>query len=333
MARITIVTDAWHNQVNGVVTTLQKVCDGLANRGHDVNVIEPNLFKTLPCPTYPEIPLSIDIWRVPKLIKESSPDHIHIATEGPIGWAARIYCALSGLNFSTSYHTKFPEYISSRFPVPLSWSYSVMRFFHNKARHTLVTTNSMKAELEGRGFTDLVVWTRGVDVDLFNPQKRTDLNLPTPIFLYVGRISVEKNLEDFLKADLPGTKVLVGDGPERKKLEKKYPQAVFAGVKKGEELAAYYASSDVFVFPSKTDTFGVVLLEALASGIPVAAYPVTGPKDIIINGVTGILSDDLEAAAKQALTLNKQNCREFGLKNSWKQCIDVFEDHLVQLNK
>ena len=328
--KIAIVTDAWRPQTNGVVKTLSTTSDGLRALGHDVRVIEPNQFKTFPCPTYPEIRLSwLPYGRLAELLEEFGPDAIHIATEGPLGAAARKWCLRRRFPFTTSYHTQFPEYVRARVPIPLSVSYAHLRRFHGAAARTMVATPAMQRLLESRGFRNIVRWTRGVDVSLFKPRDKRFLDFPRPIAMYVGRVAVEKNIEAFLKLDLPGTKVIVGDGPARAELEVNYRNAKFVGYKFGAELAAHVAAADVFVFPSRTDTFGLVLLEAMACGVPVAAYPVTGPIDVVTQGVTGELNEDLRAAALAALKLDPQQCRAYALANTWETATRQFLSQLA----
>ncbi len=323
--RILIVTDAWHPQVNGVVRTLERVSEELRLLGHTILLLTPDLFRSIPMPGYPEIRLALTRpGAVAERIAAFDPDHLHIATEGPLGQAARRAALRRGWSFTTSYHTKFPEYLRARVPVPESLSYYLLRRFHNAGRGTLVATQSLADDLERRGFDKVRPWTRGVDSKLFRPRKTKVLDYPGPIFLYVGRVAVEKNIEAFLGLDLPGTKVVVGDGPARAALEKQYPQAVFLGKQEGEPLARTYASADVFVFPSLTDTFGIVILEALASGLPVAAYPVTGPLDVLSGTKAGALDRDLGAAAMRALKLTRKAARDLALKHSWEACAEIF---------
>jgi glycosyltransferase involved in cell wall biosynthesis len=329
--KIAIVTDAWHPQTNGVVKTLSTTADGLRSLGHEVAVIEPGLFRTFPCPTYPEIRLSwFPARTLDRLLAESAPEAIHIATEGPLGAAARRWCLRRRLAFTTSYHTQFPEYLRARAPIPLALSYAHLRRFHSAAARTLVATPTMQRQLEARGFHNIVRWTRGVDVDLFRPRDKGFLQLPRPIAMYLGRVAVEKNIEAFLRLDLPGTKVVVGDGPARAALEASYPAARFVGYKFGEELAAHLAAADVFVFPSRTDTFGLVLLEAMACGVPVAAYPVAGPIDVVRPNVTGVLDEDLRAAALGALQLDPTQCRAYALDHTWEVATRQFLSHLAR---
>ncbi len=316
--RIVIVTDAWVPQVNGVVRTLTTLKKELENVGEQVEVISPADFRTMPCPSYPEIRLALfPRRRMGKLIRASRPCAIHIATEGPLGWAARSYCLAEGLPFTTAYHTRFPEYVRARFGVPLAWSNAVMRRFHAPASAVMVATQSIEDDLTGRGFHRIRRWGRGVDTTLFRPDRPGVYDMPRPIFLYVGRVAVEKNIEAFLSLDLPGSKVVVGDGPQRGMLQHRYPAAHFVGARFGDDLANHYADADVFVFPSRTDTFGLVLLEALASGVPVAAFPVPGPLDVVGQAPVGCLDEDLGRAALQALALSRTACRDHAAGFSW----------------
>lgn len=327
--RIMIATDAWHPQVNGVVRTLELLGRELTGLGHEVQVLEPSMFRTIPMPSYPEIRLALNtIGRAARIIDRFAPDAIHVATEGPIGWAARGYCRRHGRPFTTSFHTRFPEYLHARTRFPIALSYRMVRHFHRPSSALLVTTPYLKKELEGRGFENVKTWVRGVDVEMFRPGPKDWLTLPRPIFLYVGRVAIEKNLAAFLSLDLPGSKVVVGDGPQLQSLKFRFPNAYFVGTKTGEELARYYAASDVFVFPSQTDTFGLVVLEALASGVPVAAFPVPGPADIIGNASVGCLDWDLKRAALSALSIAPEDCRRFALGFSWEVCARQFLDYL-----
>ena len=328
--KIALVTDAWLPQTNGVVRTLTITADRLSKAGHDVTLFTPADFRTVPCPTYPEIRLSMFAsGRIRRGLDALDPRAVHIATEGPLGLAARRWCLRRGRAFTTSYHTQFPEYLRARLPVPLAVSYAYMRWFHGRAAHTLVATPSMKRALEERGFGNLTLWSRGVDTELFRPRHERFLDLPRPIWLYFGRVAVEKGVEDFLRLDLPGTKLIVGDGPAATGLRQAHPDAVFIGYRFGEELARHIAASDVFVFPSRTDTFGLVLLEAMACGVPVAAYPVTGPVDVVVDGVTGVLSDDLGVAARAALKLNRDDCRQHALRYTWEAATRQFTGALA----
>lgn len=324
--RLVIVTDAWAPQVNGVVRTLGHLIEELRARGWVVEVIAPGDYTSLPCPTYPEIRLAVTR---PKAILERlealQPAAIHIATEGPLGIMARAACRRRGWAFTTGFHTRFPEYLRERLPVPERLTYAWLRRFHAAATTCLVPTPSVRDDLARRGFTNLAVWTRGVDRALFHPRPGTDLGLPRPVFLSVGRVAAEKNLEAFLALDLPGTKLVVGDGPARTALQRRFPGAVFVGARTGEDLARHYAGADVFVFPSRTDTFGLVLLEAIASGLPVAAFPVPGPLDVIGTTGAGILSEDLRAAALGALAMGPVDPDRRLADYSWARCADVFE--------
>ena len=328
--RILLVTDAWSPQINGVVRTWQRVIREVEAKGHEVEVISPDLFKTIPCPTYPEIRLAMFPARaLARRAEVFRPDAIHIATEGPLGQAARGYCLKKHLPFTTSYHTRFPEYFAARLPVPLAVGYWLMRRFHSASDAVLVATQTIRDDLEERGFPNVTQWSRGVDTDLFRPRNDHALDLPRPIYLYVGRVAVEMNIEAFLKLELGiGTKVVVGDGPQRAELESRYPNVVFTGAKEGEELARHYASGNVFVFPSRTDTFGLVMLEALASGLPVAAYPVPGPLDVVNASGVGVLDEDLGYAVQRALAIPSERCRAHAMKYSWTVCAEQFLDNL-----
>ena len=327
--KIGLITDAWYPQVNGVVRTMSHVRDELVDLGHEFLVVSPDQFRTFPCPRYPEIRLSVHpLRRVRQLIEEGRPDALHIATEGPLGLMARRYCRRRGLPFTTSYHTQYAQYLRKYVGLPTSIGYRGLRWFHNAAAATLVPTRSIRDELAERGFRNLHVWTRGVDTDLFRPYGKDLIDDPRPIFIYVGRVSREKNIQAFLDAKLPGTKYVVGDGPEMPALKRRHPKVRFVGFKHGEELARYFAAADVFVFPSLTDTFGVVLLEAMACGVPAAAYPVTGPIDVVEQGVSGILDEDIERAAVAALDLDPEVCRNFALEFSWRRCAEMFLETL-----
>jgi len=323
--RILLITDAWHPQVNGVVRTLTTLKGELEAAGHDVIYITPDLFRTVPCPTYSEIRLAILPGRkMARMIESFRPCVVHIATEGSLGVAARSYCVKRDIPFTTAFHTKFPEYLNARFKVPSEWTYKVMRWFHGKATNVMVATQTIENELMGHGFSNIKRWSRGVDTDLFKPRPKDFLDLPRPIMLYVGRVAIEKNIEAFLKVDRPGTKVVVGDGPQLAQLQKKYPDVVFTGAKTGEDLARHFAAADVFAFPSLTDTFGLVLLEALACGVPVAAYPVPGPLDVIGTAPVGYLDHDLGRAIDVALTRDPKLCRAHAETFSWAACTEQF---------
>lgn len=328
--RILIATDAWHPQVNGVVRTLTSLARAAASLGADVAFLTPDGFPSMQVPTYPGLRVALPNGaEIARRIEAATPEAIHIATEGPIGWRVRAYCRRHGLAFTTSYTTRFPEYVSVRSGIPVSWGYAVMRHFHNAAAVTMIATPSLRHELAGRGFTKLGAWTRGVDTQLFNPDHPATLDFRRPIFMTVGRVAVEKNLEAFLSLDLPGTKIIVGDGPQKAELERRFPAARFLGEKKSEELTSLVAAADVFVFPSLTDTFGVVQLEALACGTPVAAFPVTGPLDVVADHPIGALDHDLRAASLRALTMSRETCRSFALERSWENCARQFIGHLV----
>lgn len=328
--KILIVTDAWHPQVNGVVRTLDMVGEHLKQAGHEVDFLTPAQFRTVPLPTYAEIRLAV---ATPKMIarhiEAAKPDSIHIATEGVLGILARRYCMKRGIAFTTSYHTRFPEFVRARLPIPERWTYALLRRFHNSSAGMMVATKSLAREMAERGFHYIRMWSRGVDCTQYDPAKRMDMNLPAPIFLNVGRVAVEKNLEAFLDLELPGTKIIVGDGPDLPRLKERYPRVEFLGTKTGDELAAIYASADVFVFPSRTDTFGNVILEALASGTPVAAYPVTGPIDIIGDGIGGFVSHDLREAALAALLISRDEARAKAETYDWDECARQFLAALV----
>jgi len=327
--KILIVTDAWRPQVNGVVRTITRTCEELTRMGHTVEVIGPDRFTTLPCPTYPEIRLSlIPSGKLRRMIEAYGPDAIHISTEGPLGLSARGWCLRNKFPFTTTFHTQFPEYVWLRTRIPLSVSYRFMRWFHSPAVVTMVATQTLHQRLSHWGFKNLGMWSRGVNVDLFRPQDKSFLNVKRPLFMYMGRVAVEKNIEAFLKLDLPGTKCVVGGGPDLEMLRRKYPEAMFTGYKDNGVLARHVAAADVFVFPSQTDTFGLVLIEALACGVPVAAFPVQGPIDVIANGVTGYLNEDLKQAALDALKIDPVRCREEALKYTWEACTRQFLDHL-----
>lgn len=330
---VLIVTDAWHPQINGVVRSIELIVREMEKRGITVKMLTPNEFKTFPMPGYGEIRLSRTLMKpVYARIEAAGADAIHIATEGPLGIMARRWCRKNGVPFSTAYHTQFPEYLKARLPVPLRWSYRFLRWFHGAAEYCLVGTQHLKTLLEQRGFTNIAIWSKGVDTELFHPGKRGPLPYPGPVFLYVGRVAVEKNIEAFLKLTLPGTKLVVGGGPSLDKLRDDYPDVVFLGPKQGEELATLFASADVFVFPSRTDTFGLVLLEALASGTPVAAFPVTGPIDVIGTAPVGVLDEDLKAAATHALGVSREACRLYAEQFSWSASTDQFLAHLPVRN-
>ena len=326
--KVMVATDAWRPQVNGVVRTLGSLARAAAKLGTEIEFLSPEGFWTYPVPTYPGLRLALPRrGRIAARIEASRPDAIHIATEGPIGHAVRAYCLRNGRPFTTSYTTRFPEYISARSPIPAQWIYAALRRFHAAATVTMVATPSLMAELSGRGFANLGMWTRGVDIDLFRPDRAIDLDFPRPIFMTMGRIAVEKNLPAFLDLDLPGTKVVIGAGPQEAELKRRFPATKFLGQLDNGVLAAHLAAADVFVFPSLTDTFGIVQLEALASGVPIAAFPVTGPKDVIGAHPVGVLNGDLRAACMQALWISRETCREFALRYSWENSARQFIGH------
>ncbi|MCP8883556.1 glycosyltransferase family 1 protein [Devosia sp. XJ19-1] len=329
--RILIVTDAWRPQINGVVRTLESLAGQLRSWGHEVSFLTPEPFWTVPVPTYPEIRLSLVTRRTVYLqMARARAHHIHIATEGPLGLLARGYCLERGKAFTTSFHTRFPEYAAARLPVPEEWSYGYLRWFHDPAAATMVPTPSLRSELAAHGFSHLSLWGRGVDGARFHPGPKTMFtDLPGPHLLYVGRVSAEKNVAAFLALNIAGTKIVVGDGPDRAHLQRAYPQVKFVGYLHGEDLAAAYRSADVFVFPSRTDTFGNVITEALASGTPVAAYPVTGPRDILTDPRAGTLSDDLEQAVRHSLLLERAHARSLGEQFTWSASALQFFSALV----
>jgi len=330
--RILIATDAWHPQVNGVVRTLTSLARSASALGAEVDFLTPDGFPSLAVPTYPGLRVAWPNRReIARRIEAAAPDAIHIATEGPIGWAVRAYCRRRKLAFTTSYTTRFPEYIAVRSIIPASVSYAVLRYFHAAAAITMIATASLRQELSARGFRKLGTWTRGVDTDLFTPDDAAELDLPRPIFMTVGRVAVEKNLEAFLALDLPGSKVVIGDGPQRAVLERRYPKVRFLGEKTGKDLTSHLAAADVFVFPSLTDTFGVVQLEALACGTPVAAFPVTGPLDVIADHPVGALDTDLRSACIRALGISRELCRSFALERSWENSARQFIGNLSAL--
>lgn len=323
--RILVATDAWHPQVNGVVHTLSEVARAIAPLGATIDFLTSDGLPTVPLPTYPGIRLAVARPRtIARRIAELRPAAIHIATEGPIGHLVRRYCMKRQQPFTTSFHTRFPDYVSARIRVPEGWVWAWLRWFHGAGAGIMAATPGLGAELASRGFKNVMSWPRGVDAQLFRPRPGTDLGLPRPVFLTVARLAVEKNLDAFLELDLPGSKVVVGDGPACAALRRRFGDVVFLGARKGEALAAAYAGADVFVFPSRTDTYGLVLLEALASGVPVAAFPVQGPRDVIGNAPVGALDDDLRAACLAALTLSREQCRAFALGKTWEASAQCF---------
>ncbi|MCC6708528.1 MAG: glycosyltransferase family 1 protein [Gammaproteobacteria bacterium] len=331
--RIALVTDAWHPQVNGVVRTLDTTVSCLRRMGHEVLTVTPQGFRTLPCPTYPSIRVALWPSRgVARALEEFAPDAIHIATEGPLGHAARRWCLRRGLPFTTAFHTQFPEYIRLRAPLPVAWSYRYLQRFHAAAVRTMVPTPTQRDKLTARGFTHLVLWSRGVDTEIFRPDDAMSWPWPRPAAVYMGRVAVEKNIEAFLR--LPGiaTKVVIGDGPDLARFASRYPRCHFLGARYGRDLARHLAAGDVFVFPSRTDTFGLVLLEALACGLPVAAYPVQGPLDVIADGVCGALDEDLGRAIERALTIPRAACVAHAQRYSWDSATRDFLSYLAPLD-
>jgi glycosyltransferase involved in cell wall biosynthesis len=330
--RVLVATDAWHPQVNGVVRTLTSLSQSARRLGVDIEFLTPDGFRCIPIPTYPGLRLALPRRReIARRIEAAKPDAIHIATEGPIGRAVSGYCRRRGRPFTTSYTTRFPEYISARAPIPQAWIYGALRRFHAAATVTMVATPSLMTELRQRGFSNLGMWTRGVDTDLFRPDRAIELDFARPIFVSVGRVAVEKNLEAFLSLDLPGTKVVIGTGPEEAALKRRFPDAKFLGLLENGTLAAHLAAADVFVFPSRTDTFGVVQLEALASGVPVAAFPVTGPKDVVGGHPVGVLNENLRVACIEALGISRTACRAFALSRSWENSARQFIGHIQKV--
>lgn len=322
--RILVATDAWRPQVNGVVRTYERLGEEAAKLGAEIDFVTPGEFYTMPAPTYPEIRLAMPGFSyIRRRFAEVQPDAVHIATEGPVGWMARSHCLSRRIPFTTSFHTRFPEYLKPRFGVPESWTYSIMRAFHNSGCGVMVATPSLAAELSQRGFDRILPWTRGVDTELFRPRPVRRFG-DGPVCITVGRVAVEKNIHAFLDLDLPGRKVVVGDGPQRAELQARYPDVTFTGKMTGEDLAECYASADVFVMPSLTETFGIVQLEAMASGLPVAAFPVTGPIDLVVPGVTGVLSENLGEAVRSALRLDHVIVREKALDYSWENATRLF---------
>ncbi len=321
--RLLIVSDAWAPQVNGVVTSLRALQTELQALGHEVAVLSPQDFRTLPCPGYAAIPLAWDVWRVGARIRAFAPDAVHLATEGPLGWAARLWLRRRGLAFSSAIHTRFPEYVSGRWPwIPLAWGYAWLRLFHRPSRAVLVSTERLYAEFAARGFARLALWRKGVDLGQFAP--RLAAGEGEPLFLYAGRLAPEKNLEAFLDLELPGHKEVVGDGPLREALQRRYPQVRFHGHLPAAELAEAYRRASVLVFPSRTDTLGLVMLEALACGTPVAAFPVCGPQDVLCQGVSGAMDEDLGRACRQALRLDRRRCAEAARAHSWQRSAQEF---------
>lgn len=332
--KVMVVTDAWSPQINGVVTTLKKIGEGLDSLGHQTHFVTPQNFRSLSCPTYPEIRLSVLPYAgVRKKIEEVRPDALHIATEGPLGIAARRFCMKRNFPFTTAFHTRFPEYVYARTRIPVNLTYRWLKHFHGPSRALMVPTPMVRRELQARGFTNTAAWTHGVDTETFSRGERDLLNDERPIFLYVGRVAVEKNIEAFLKLDLPGSKWVVGEGPMRAELERKYPGVRFAGIQAPAELARYYRAADVLVFPSMTDTFGLVILEALACGTPVAAFPVSGPIDVIGDSGVGALDADLRQACLRALHISRDKARRYAEQFGWEHSVEQFAKNLVAITR
>lgn len=331
--RITLVSDAWHPQINGIVTAVVHLSEALTRLGHNVQTIGPDRFRTWPCPGYPDVGLAFLCGpRLRPLLSRFEPQAIHLMTEGPIGFAARRYCRQLEVPYTTSFHSHFPEYLKLRIGLPLSISYAYLRWFHRHSRRVMVAAESLAATLRAKRFSRLVRWPLGVDTALFRPGDKAFLQDQRPVFMYVGRVAVEKNIEAFLRLGLPGTQYVVGDGPQRRELESRYPKARFPGYQRGQKLSRFLAAADVLVFPSKTDTFGLVMLEALACGVPVAAYPVPGPNDVIGNDRVGVLDHDLRRAALDALALDPADCRRYALQWSWENSARQFVAQLAPLN-
>jgi glycosyltransferase involved in cell wall biosynthesis len=331
--RILLVTDAWFPQINGVVRALSTTRDRLVERGHEVEVLAPDRFKSVPAPTYPEIRLALCTPnRAGRIIEDFQPDAVHIATEGPLGLCARHWLKKRNVEFTTSFHTLFPQYLKFRFGIPERWTFSGLRWFHNAGSATMYNTPTLREMLASHGFSRLARWVRGVDTKLFRPVTPAELNLPRPIQLYVGRVAVEKTLEAFLVLDTPGSKVVIGDGPARRKLEANFPETIFLGPRFDENLVAAYCAADVFVFPSRTDTLGLVMLEAMACGIPVAAFPVHGPLDVVADSGAGRLNEDLAQAIRDALGIDPRICRQRALEHSWDQSVVEFSENLALIN-
>jgi glycosyltransferase involved in cell wall biosynthesis len=330
--RILIATDAWRPQVNGVVHTLEANAQAAEALGAEVVFLNPEGFPSVGLPSYPGIRLALPGRReIFRRIADIRPDAIHIATEGPIGHFARWYCMTNRRPFTTSFHTRFTDYAAARFPVPEGWTWAWLRWFHNAGRGTMVSTASLAEELRVQGFRTILRWPRGVDSRLFHPDRAGDLGLPRPVFLAVGRLAVEKNVEAFLALDLPGSKVVVGDGPARDALARRFPDTTFLGVRRGTELASIYAAADVFVFPSRTDTFGLVLLEALASGVPIAGFPVAATRDVVGTAPVAALHEDLRSACLEALTISRAACRGYAEGMTWEESARCFIGNLVRM--
>ncbi len=336
MKTLLLVTDAWRPQTNGVVAAYEKMCEGMRQRGYKVVVIHPGLFKTIPLPFYPEIRLALfPRRRLRQIFTREKPDFVHIPVPGTLGLAGRALCKEKEFLFTTCYHTHIAHYIDVRLRYFFKPAYAFLRWFHNSGSATMAATEGLMRELEAHGFTNVVLWPLGVDTELFQRNPAPALpSLTKPVFVYMGRIAIEKSLDEFLDADLPGTKLIIGDGPDRARLERKYSdRAMFVGYKRGQELVDWLSLCDVFVFPSRTETFGLAIIEALAVGLPVAAHDCMGPRDIITHGVDGYLSEDLQGAALKCLTLNRDACRNKALRYSWERSAAVFESLLVPVRR
>jgi len=330
--RILLPTDAWFPQVNGVVRTLDTVVRELAAMGHEVNVVGPDRFRTVPAPGYPEIRLAVAPGRrLARMMDDWAPDAVHIPVEGPIGWAARAHCRRRGWPFSSSYHTRAGDYAKAKWGLSPDWGFAVQRAFHAPSASFMVQTRTLERELAARGFRNIRSWGRGVDLSLFRPHPGADLGLPRPVSMYVGRVSTEKNLEAFLSLDLPGSKVVVGDGPQRRAYEARFPDVRFLGYRSGDDLAYAYSAADVFVMPSRFETFGLVMLEALACGTPVAAFPVHGPIDVIGDAPVGVLDEDLRSAALRAAAIPRERCRAYAEGFSWRRSAEEFVANLAPI--
>ncbi len=330
--RIALISDAWHPQINGVVTTLTNTVATLKTLGHEVELITPERFKTYPWPGYPDVGLAFLCGpKARAILKAFKPDAIHLVTEGPIGYAVRRYCHEFGFRYTSSYLSHFPEYFKLRIGFPVWISETYLRWFHCDSARVMVSTASLETQLYQAGYRRLARWSRGVDAELYRPRPKDFIKDKRPIFMFTGRVAIEKNIEAFLKLDLPGTKYVIGDGPQKALLSNKYPAVRFTGYQQKESLSRFMAAADVFVFPSRTDTFGVALLEALACGVPVAAFPVQGSKDVIIDAQTGFLNEDLQLAALSALELNSGDCRRYALENTWEKCTKQLVDNLVPM--
>jgi glycosyltransferase involved in cell wall biosynthesis len=332
--KVLLVTDTWKPQVNGVVRTYRQLQATAKKQQIEILPITPYQYCSIPCPTYPELRLALASPKSVEIeIRKHSPDYIHVATEGPLGISAAIACSRLGIPFTTSYHTRFPEYFALRHLLPRSFIYMAQKRFHNSSIGTMIRSPHLSAQLANKGFQKLLPWTGGVDACLFHPRKTRVFESRRPIFLYVGRLAVEKNIEAFLGLSLPGTKVVVGHGPHAAKLQKRYRDVTFCGLRSGVGLAQLYASADVFVFPSRTDTFGLTILEAMASGVPVAAYPVPGPADLVVSGTTGVLHEDLRVACLAALELNRRCARDYAEEYSWEQATNGFIRNILDANQ